>query len=199
MSDGDLGPVLFAYDGSDLARLAIEEAGRQLEPGRDAVVLTIWRPYGVGFIPPNEVKFDAAAPDEVRKLPRKPPRREPRSQRRRLPRRESLARGSANVEGDCPRRRRTRREPDRARLPRQERSHRHFPRQRRGRGRGALRAYRAHRAQARLNRNDSCPKRQLPADGRRGQDALVAARKRVCASRALSSACAPSRQCGARC
>ena len=67
MSTGDLGPVLFAYDGSDLAKLAIEEAGRQLEPGRDAVVLTVWRPYGVGFIPPPEVEFDAAATDEVRK------------------------------------------------------------------------------------------------------------------------------------
>ncbi len=67
MSASDLGPVVFAYDGSDLARLAIEEAGRQLEPGRDAVVLTVWRPYVVGFIPPPEVKFDAAASDEVRK------------------------------------------------------------------------------------------------------------------------------------
>ena len=67
MSPGDLGPVLFAYDGSDLARLAIEEAGRQLEAGRDAVVLTVWRPYGVGFIPPPEVEFDAAASDEVRR------------------------------------------------------------------------------------------------------------------------------------
>jgi nucleotide-binding universal stress UspA family protein len=67
MSADDLGPVLFAYDGSDLARLAIDEAGRQLEPGRDAVVLTVWRPYGVGFIPPPGVEFDAAATDEVRK------------------------------------------------------------------------------------------------------------------------------------
>ena len=67
MSAGDLGPVLFAYDGSDLAKLAIEEAGRQLEPGRDAVVLTVWRPFAVGFIPPPEVTFDAAASDEVRK------------------------------------------------------------------------------------------------------------------------------------
>src|SRR5437764_4686726 len=66
MSPGDLGPVLFAYDGSELAKLAIEEAGRQLEPGRDAVVLTVWRPYGVGFISPPDVKFDAAATDEVR-------------------------------------------------------------------------------------------------------------------------------------
>jgi nucleotide-binding universal stress UspA family protein len=67
MSAGDLGPVLFAYDGSDLARLAFEEAGRQLKPGRDAVVLTVWRPFGVGFIPPPGVEFDAAASDEVRR------------------------------------------------------------------------------------------------------------------------------------
>jgi nucleotide-binding universal stress UspA family protein len=67
MSAGDLGPVLFAYDGSDLAGLAIEEAGRQLQPGRDAVVLTVWRPFGVGFIPPPQVTFDAAASEEVMK------------------------------------------------------------------------------------------------------------------------------------
>ncbi len=67
MSADDLGPVLFAYDGSDLAGLAIEEAGLQLEPGRDAIVLTVWRPYAVGFIPPPAVKFDAAAPQEVGK------------------------------------------------------------------------------------------------------------------------------------
>ena len=67
MSGGDLGPVLFAYDGSELARLAIEEAGRQLQAGRDAVVLTVWRPFAVGFIPPPEVEFNAAASDEVRK------------------------------------------------------------------------------------------------------------------------------------
>jgi nucleotide-binding universal stress UspA family protein len=67
MSAGDLGPVLFAYDGSDLARLAIEEAGRQLMPGRNAVVLTVWVPFRVGFIPPPGVEFDAAATDEVRK------------------------------------------------------------------------------------------------------------------------------------
>ena len=67
MSAGDPGPVLFAYDGSELARLAIEEASRQLAPGRDAIVLTVWRAYAVGFIPSPEVKFDAAASDQVRK------------------------------------------------------------------------------------------------------------------------------------
>ena len=59
--------MLFAYDGSDLASLAIEEAGRQLEPGREAVVLTVWRPYAVGFIPARQVRFDAAASEEVGK------------------------------------------------------------------------------------------------------------------------------------
>jgi nucleotide-binding universal stress UspA family protein len=68
MSAGDLGPVLFSYDGSDLAKLAIEEAGRQLEAGRDALVLTVWRPFVVGFIPPPGVKFDAQDSEEVRKL-----------------------------------------------------------------------------------------------------------------------------------
>jgi nucleotide-binding universal stress UspA family protein len=58
--------VLFAYDGSELAGLAIEEAGRQLGPERHAFVLTVWRPFVVGFIPPPGVKFDAAAPDQVR-------------------------------------------------------------------------------------------------------------------------------------
>jgi nucleotide-binding universal stress UspA family protein len=59
--------VLFAYDGSDLAGHAIEEAGRQLAGGRGALVLTVWRPFGVGFIPPRGVRFDAAASDEVRR------------------------------------------------------------------------------------------------------------------------------------
>src|ERR1700727_1942628 len=67
MSAEELGPVVFAYDGSELAKLAIDEAGRQLEQGREAVVVTVWRPYVVGFIPPPEVEFDAAASDEVRK------------------------------------------------------------------------------------------------------------------------------------
>jgi nucleotide-binding universal stress UspA family protein len=67
MSAGDLGPVLFAYDGSELAGLAIDEAARQLAGGRDAVVLTVWRPFVVGFIPAPGVEFNAAASDEVRR------------------------------------------------------------------------------------------------------------------------------------
>jgi nucleotide-binding universal stress UspA family protein len=43
--------VLFAYDGSELAKLAIEEAGRQLAPDREALVVCVWQPADVGFVP----------------------------------------------------------------------------------------------------------------------------------------------------
>ena len=61
------GPVLFAYDGSELAKLAIEEAGRQLVRGREALVLCVWRPADVGFVPADELHFDADQAGEVRK------------------------------------------------------------------------------------------------------------------------------------
>lgn len=54
------GPVVFAYDGSELAKLAIEEAGRQLPPGRDALVVTVWQPFDVGFVPTVPLRLDAA-------------------------------------------------------------------------------------------------------------------------------------------
>jgi nucleotide-binding universal stress UspA family protein len=60
------GPVLFAYDGSELAGRAITEAGRQLQAGRDAVVLTVWEPFNVGFLPVGGAEFDAAGADEVK-------------------------------------------------------------------------------------------------------------------------------------
>jgi len=61
------GPVLFAYDGSELATLAIEQAAQQLAPGRDALVLTVWQPADVGFVPVNERHFDATQAQEVKK------------------------------------------------------------------------------------------------------------------------------------
>ena len=61
------GPVVFAYDGSDLAKLAIDEAGRQLAPGRDALVLTVWHPFDVGFVPATGLQFDAAQIADVRR------------------------------------------------------------------------------------------------------------------------------------
>jgi nucleotide-binding universal stress UspA family protein len=60
------GPVVFAYDGSELAKLAIDEAGRQLAPGRDALVLTIWQPFDVGFVPPAALRLNAAEIADVR-------------------------------------------------------------------------------------------------------------------------------------
>jgi nucleotide-binding universal stress UspA family protein len=60
------GPVVFAYDGSELAKLAIDEASRQLAPGRDALVLTVWQPFDVGFVPTVALRIDAAEIAEVR-------------------------------------------------------------------------------------------------------------------------------------
>ena len=60
------GPVVFAYDGSELAKLAIDEAGRLLGQGRDALALTVWHPFDVGFVPAGSVRFDAAQISEVK-------------------------------------------------------------------------------------------------------------------------------------
>ncbi|MDO8212156.1 universal stress protein [Conexibacter sp. CPCC 206217] len=61
----DPGPVLFAYDGCELAGCAIEQAGKQLASGRDALVLCVWQPADVGFVPVGEQHFDAANAAEV--------------------------------------------------------------------------------------------------------------------------------------
>jgi nucleotide-binding universal stress UspA family protein len=58
--DVALGPVLFAYDGSELAAFAIEQAGRQLTTARDALVVCVWQPADVGFSPVEDQHFDAA-------------------------------------------------------------------------------------------------------------------------------------------
>ncbi len=42
----DAGPVVFAYDGSNHAKSAIEQAGQLLRPGGEALVLTVWQPLG---------------------------------------------------------------------------------------------------------------------------------------------------------
>ena len=58
-------PVLFAYDGSELAKLAIEQAGHQLAPGRDALVVCVWQPGDVGFVPPGGRHLNAAEATQV--------------------------------------------------------------------------------------------------------------------------------------
>ncbi len=63
--DPPTGPVLFAYDGSELAERAIEQAGHQLAPGRNGLVVCVWQPGDVGFLPVNERHLNAAAATEV--------------------------------------------------------------------------------------------------------------------------------------
>jgi nucleotide-binding universal stress UspA family protein len=60
-------PVLFAYDGSALAGLAIEQASREIATARDVFVLCVWQPADVGFEPINKRHFDADAANEVRR------------------------------------------------------------------------------------------------------------------------------------
>jgi nucleotide-binding universal stress UspA family protein len=56
----DAGPIVFAYDGSELANLAIDKAGRLLADKRDALVVCVWQPFDVGFVVPDGTQFNAA-------------------------------------------------------------------------------------------------------------------------------------------
>src|ERR1700722_1330179 len=60
------GPVILAYDGSELARLAIEDAARQVTRGRDALVVCVWQTDDVGFVPTVVQHFAAAEATEER-------------------------------------------------------------------------------------------------------------------------------------
>ena len=69
MSTAHDGPILFAYDGSDQAQAAIRQAGRELAPGRDAIVLTVWQPFGAlpffgGERLPSDLEDEVAAEAE---------------------------------------------------------------------------------------------------------------------------------------
>lgn len=64
------GPAIFAYDGSDLAAFAIEQAGIQLSPGREALVVCVWQPADVGFKPVAGRHLHAAAANEVEEAAR---------------------------------------------------------------------------------------------------------------------------------
>ena len=59
-------PVVFAYDGSELAQLAIEQAGDLLAPGRTALVLCVWQPADVGFVPVDDRHFDSQNATKVK-------------------------------------------------------------------------------------------------------------------------------------
>jgi nucleotide-binding universal stress UspA family protein len=60
-------PVLFAYDGSELAACAITQAASQLAPERHALVVCVWQPVDVGFTPTGTRHFDANKATEVRR------------------------------------------------------------------------------------------------------------------------------------
>jgi nucleotide-binding universal stress UspA family protein len=60
------GPVVFAYDGSELAACAIRTAAGQLAPQRSALVVCVWQPVDVGFTPTDSTHFDAGCAPEVR-------------------------------------------------------------------------------------------------------------------------------------
>jgi len=62
----DGGPVVIAYDGSDLAKLAIDQAGGLLTPGRDALVVCVWQPFDLGFVAADDAPLDAKNAAEVR-------------------------------------------------------------------------------------------------------------------------------------
>jgi nucleotide-binding universal stress UspA family protein len=66
-ASSETGPVVFAYDGSELAGLAIDKAGLLLGDKSNALVLCVWQPFDVGFTPPNEIKLNADEAPEVRK------------------------------------------------------------------------------------------------------------------------------------
>ncbi|HEU0250179.1 MAG TPA: universal stress protein [Solirubrobacteraceae bacterium] len=60
------GPVLLAYDGCDLAGFAIEQAGLQLAPRREALVVCVWQTGDVGFLPVDGRHLKAAQATDVR-------------------------------------------------------------------------------------------------------------------------------------
>ena len=66
-TSSESGPVVFAYDGSELADLAIEKAGLLLGDKSHALVLCVWQPFDVGFVLPNDVKVNADQTPEVKK------------------------------------------------------------------------------------------------------------------------------------
>ena len=70
------------YDGSELAALAIDQAGKQLATGRDALVVCVWQPADVGFAPVNNRHWTPPQRPRCIRQRMRPPRTEHRSQRR---------------------------------------------------------------------------------------------------------------------
>jgi len=60
------GPIVFAYDGSELAEMAIDEAGELLNTDRPVLVVCAWQPFDVGFVA-DDFRFDAKQTPEVKR------------------------------------------------------------------------------------------------------------------------------------
>lgn len=66
-------PVLIAYDGSEYAKAAIAEAGRELGPGRKAIALSVWQPLDsipfwgapVSRVPPELIEEAASEAEKL--------------------------------------------------------------------------------------------------------------------------------------
>lgn len=63
----DASTVVIAYDGSNAADVAIERAGVELGPGRDALVVCVWQPGNVGFLPIGWPRLQAMDARDVRR------------------------------------------------------------------------------------------------------------------------------------
>jgi nucleotide-binding universal stress UspA family protein len=61
------GPIVFAYDGSELAEQAIAEAGELLSHDRPVLVVVAWQPFDVGFVPDDSFQIDAKQAPEVKR------------------------------------------------------------------------------------------------------------------------------------
>ena len=59
--------MVVAYDGSNAADVAIERAGVELGPDRDAVVICVWQPANVGFVPIGSPGLRAMDARDVRR------------------------------------------------------------------------------------------------------------------------------------
>jgi nucleotide-binding universal stress UspA family protein len=60
------GPLIFAYDGSELAASAFTLAARHFAPGQEAHVVCVYQPADVGFVLPKRHHLDADQATDVK-------------------------------------------------------------------------------------------------------------------------------------
>jgi nucleotide-binding universal stress UspA family protein len=60
------GPIVIAFDGTDLGRLAIEQAENLLRTARLLIVVCVWQPFDVGFVPADGSSLNAEHAPAVR-------------------------------------------------------------------------------------------------------------------------------------